>query len=147
MTEPTDEQLRVRIAEFTGDWEWWEEGAVEGASIARVVRLIRKPSEILLPYLIENGWTPTDKRVVLYELPHGLPDYPRDLNVMAAAEAKLTDEQFIRYAHYLSNRSSSFRVSIDAVAMSIHVLRRCFTSATARQRALAFVRTVEGSEV
>lgn len=93
------------------------------------------------------GWTNIVQRDGLASLgcdPVGLYDrvlydYPNDLNACASFERTMSDARFLIYCHYLSNGSASFRVAIEAVAMSIQVLRRNFVSASPRQRCIAFL--------
>jgi hypothetical protein len=69
-----------------------------------------------------------------------LPDYLNDLNAMHEAEKTLTDEQIARWQRDLWLTCENDFYALEACAPPI-VLRR-FISATAAQRAEAFLRTI-----
>jgi len=69
-----------------------------------------------------------------------IPDYLNDLNAMHEAEKTLTDEQIARWQRDLWLTCENDFYALEACAPPI-VLRR-FISATAAQRAEAFLRTI-----
>lgn len=116
MNEISDEQLRIQIAEWYG---------------FRVVQTEDKEFPFQLFYRdVPQGpkWTKREGA-----LSHGLPNYPNDLNAMRDAEEKLTGRQCLEYVKRL-NETTNYLAHVTAFSM-IH--------ATARQRALALVRTIK----
>lgn len=118
-TELTDEQkqeLRVKVAEFCG-WrkqEYTDPGDDRYIPIRHITRW-KKGDNI--------AWKIND-----------FPDYPNDLNACHEAEKLLTDGQHKQFREHL-------RDVVDASPCREH---RRVISATATERALAFVRTMEG---
>lgn len=68
--------------------------------------------------------------------PHSVPNYPADLNAMHEAEKTLTENQWSKYVALLTGRDwiCDRVITSDAAQQAIH--------ATARQRATAFLRTL-----
>lgn len=79
----------------------------------------------------KEGWVWTRDEVQPKALCHP-PNYPRDLNAMAEAEITLNDQQIDEYKHRL--------------CIAITDKERISQCATARQRAEAFLRVIEGSK-
>lgn len=83
-------------------------------------------SEIGVPCFITMGLPP---KFIHIENAMALPNYCNDLNAMHEAEKVLTDNQFMRYSRW-----------IESFMQSPHY--RSYLSASARQRAEAFLRTL-----
>ena len=85
------------------------------------------------------GWKP-DKRGLGWLSPHGYyspePDYLNDLNAMHEAEKVLTDEQDLEYSEALEQVVEGRYLTNNSEDM------RRLRSATASQRAEAFLRTI-----
>lgn len=109
----SDEQLRVRIAEFCG----WKASKNE-------IRFMDGPNGEHASYI------------------SGLPDYPKDLNAMHGAILKLGREHWTDYTMHLRQvivaecEAPEFYVYDDTIADI------WFYNATARQRAIALVATI-----
>lgn len=114
--ELTEDQINQRIQEILG-WKTIEEPSTWNASI------------ILTWYKSPEGQLQASPP----------PSFCGSLDAMAVVEATLTDEQWLDYLHQLGNGAASFRRSIGGVAMTLDLLRTNFVSATAKQRALAFI--------
>jgi len=71
---------------------------------------------------------------------YNLPDYLNDLNAMHEAEKVLTLEQFDRYRTDLWSAVCNSEYAFESCAPLIAI--RAFISATAAQRAEAFLRTI-----
>jgi hypothetical protein len=116
----TPEKQRIAIAEACG-WKW-----------------VGSPEQVAATY----GFTMPEKWVVdsngKLQFPHNTPDYLNDLNAMHEAEEILTDQQHNRFrkhlAHVVGERESP--------SYSTPGWRRRYVSATARQRAEAFLKTI-----
>ncbi len=123
----SDEELRVEVAKLCG-WryvnpnDWRAELEKQGIYAYR-----------------EHAMTNAAMKLKMYAFAHDVPNYPADLNAMHEAEKVLTDEQHKKFRWEL-------RCIIAIGASTITELEkddRAFTSATARQRAEAFVSTLQ----
>lgn len=113
----TDEEIRIAIAEACG----YERLKGDPWKSTRTIAFIPKGWSV--ERFIRHG------EPAVY--PSMLPDYLDDLNAMHEAEATLTDEQHTK-----------FRVMLAEVVRDVRYFCRKYTSATARQRAEAFLRTL-----
>jgi hypothetical protein len=89
-------------------------------------------------WIMPEKWCMDPKGVLRFN--HHRPDYLTDLNAMHEAEKTLTDEQIARWQRDLWLTCENDFYALEACAPPI-VLRR-FISATAAQRAEAFLRTI-----
>lgn len=141
ITNLTDEQKRVLIAEACGKLKcWphnWEEQSWPGCGYVKdnppnqEVRVCKKCNKVL-------------GRLVLDNTISNLPDYLNDLNAIHEAEKVLTDEQWTRYLNRLTE-SDPDDCTWPTCYLNLEAVRFC-TSATARQRADAFLLTLPEPE-
>lgn len=117
--EMTDEELRIKVAELCG----WKRREVFEPSFADPSKLVSRGRKWHNP---------------INDLPQRLPDYPNDLNAMHEAEKALTDDEHSRFSDHLGSIlcDGKYYHWSDGGAM------RGFVSATAHQRAEAFVKTL-----
>jgi hypothetical protein len=120
----TDTELRIKVAELTGEW-------------SRIC-----VADDVWPEAVEEGWVKKGCPLGHHD-GHGhpehlvvLPDYPNDLNAMHEAEDKLDNEKWDRYEYVLGVN----------VGQQESGWRKRFVRATARQRAEAFVKVMEGDK-
>jgi len=112
--ELTDEELRIEIAEWCG---WKRNPALDYACIDLTTRKE-----------VTNIMYSLDQRSECVE---GLPNYPQDLNAMWEAEEKLSEPLWTNYCLVLRKYFTKFPCR---TYNELH--------ATAKQRAIAFVKTI-----
>ena len=94
------------------------------------------------------GWTKFEPDTIQYlaQGPDGkwglIPNYLRDLNAMHEAEKLLTGKQFSRYAVWLARVIAGTQNAPRASGTRVFCGQRFLLSATAAQRAEAFLRTL-----
>lgn len=122
MTDEEKAQLRVKVAEICG---WKHAIVTHDAPIERDGFKI--PGCFWKGDKFDAWWHPDSKGVFVQPT-----DYPNDLNAMHEAELRLTDKQHDLYRFWLEVESKK--------EANEH---RAYASASATQRALAFVRVWE----
>jgi hypothetical protein len=133
----SDDALRIRVAElceYKFVHPWMGDGNEHvSQSMWAVIR----------PDGTSTGVPYTSLEVMLKDDPElGLPNYPRDLNAMHEAEGGLPDAVQMRYARYLLEVSTGCGPNMPLGFLNGATLWVA-VFATARQRAEAFVLTME----
>lgn len=121
----TPEQQRIAIAEACG-------------LIVKDVPIVPALIDVTRCYLTPRAFAEYRKAYPSGSIPRRLPDYPNDLNAMHEAEKALGPEAFLKYQEHLA----FVVVTVDKLFSRASGPGNFVISATAAQRAEAFLRTI-----